>query len=50
MFGVSTGVQRIFFRSADQPGTLRSNYDNGNEHVKKALSLIRKTAVNSVRV
>lgn len=34
----------------DLLGTLRSNDDDGNEHVKRALSLIRKTAVNSVRV
>ena len=33
----------------DLLGTLRSNDGNGNEHVKKAMSLIRKTTVNSAR-
>ena len=31
-------------------GNLRFNDDDGNEHVEKALSLIRKTTVNSARV
>ena len=34
----------------DLLGTLRSNNGDGNEHVRKALSLIRKTTVNSARV
>ena len=34
----------------DSLGKLRSDDGNGNEHVKKAMSLIRKTTVNSARV
>ena len=34
----------------DLLGNLRSNDGDGSEHVKKAMSLIRKTTVNSARV